>query len=331
MNKYNFLVASERSGSNLIVKMLNSHAHICGPSPKHLLKVLGQELFRYGDLNAPHHWELLVDDVHQIITSDFAQWQSEFSRGALINAVESGDLGGLLDYIYTQELKATAKESIFIKELQPYTYLPFLETYFPGSRYIFLVRDPRDMALSWRDNEAHPGGLSQGAKQWQIDQSQGLRQLAPFLHTDRAMIVKYEDLIGDTVNSLTKICHFLGCSYDPEMIDFYKDDLTRQNADLNPAWKNLKQGVIESNFNKFEKELSPNEIAVVEAYTAKMMASFGYEVLTPPAVLSGVTQQQLQHISNTELQNFPPVQTRHVSMVHDQIQNRLQRTPLKRF
>ena len=60
---FDFLICSERSGSNLITKILDSHPSVCGPFPALLIKNIGWYLFRYGDLQNDSNWRTLLTDV----------------------------------------------------------------------------------------------------------------------------------------------------------------------------------------------------------------------------------------------------------------------------
>ena len=64
---FNFLVSSERSGSNLVTKIMDAHPDICGPSPKHLIRVMGLDHYRYGDLSRAQVWNRLLEDVNLIL------------------------------------------------------------------------------------------------------------------------------------------------------------------------------------------------------------------------------------------------------------------------
>lgn len=44
-----FLMCSERSGSNLITRMMNAHPDICRPAVKHISNVLTRNVFRFFD------------------------------------------------------------------------------------------------------------------------------------------------------------------------------------------------------------------------------------------------------------------------------------------
>ena len=61
--QFDFLLCSERSGSNLITQILDSHSEVSGPFPSHLLLRVGRHVARYGDLRDDASWRALVTDV----------------------------------------------------------------------------------------------------------------------------------------------------------------------------------------------------------------------------------------------------------------------------
>lgn len=319
---FHFLIASERSGSNLITKMMDAHPDVCGPSPLHILRVLGMEYYRYGDLGKASNWNALVEDVFTLVSSDFAKWRTSPTKTEIEAMAEPGDLPGLLRAIFENEARANGKKALFVKELWTHRYISFLDWCFPGAKYVYLVRDPRDMALSWRNNPVHPGGVVAGARQWQHDQSNTVINFRALHDAGRAVLVRYEDLVADSEKSLRKICDLLGLKYSEDMLGFHKNKLTQDNADKNPLWRNLSREVMSDNFNKFKKELTEGEIAAIEVTCWPLLRYFGYAPATNIEKLRGVKQQQINALANQEREKYKPKpQVR----VHDKIQTRLRR------
>jgi hypothetical protein len=60
---FHFLIATERSGSNLITKMLDAHPDVCGPAPLHILRVVAMEFHKYGDLKKKGIWRQFIEDL----------------------------------------------------------------------------------------------------------------------------------------------------------------------------------------------------------------------------------------------------------------------------
>lgn len=323
---FHFLIASERSGSNLITKMMDAHPDVCGPSPLHILRVLGMEYYRYGDLSASSNWKVLVDDVFTLLSSDFAKWRASFTKKEVSEMAEPGDLPGLLRAIFEKEARENGKKALFIKELWTHRYISFLDWCFPGAKYVYLVRDPRDMALSWRNNPVHPGGVVAGARQWLQDQSHTAINFRALYDAGRAVVVRYEDLVADSEKSLRKICNLLEIDYSADMLAFHKNELTQDNADKNPLWKNLSKEVMSDNFNKFKKELTAGEIAAIEVTCWSLLRYFGYKPATSMDKLRQVKQQQINALAQQERQKYPP---KPQARVHDKIQSRLRKQSLR--
>ena len=57
------LMCSERSGSNLITRMMGAHPDVCSPAPSHLIRILAENRCRYGDLQVDSHWDRLLNDA----------------------------------------------------------------------------------------------------------------------------------------------------------------------------------------------------------------------------------------------------------------------------
>ena len=65
--RIDFLICSERSGSNLITRLINAHSQICAPSTTHLFRVLGENIAGYGLLRDDTCWRELVDDAAALL------------------------------------------------------------------------------------------------------------------------------------------------------------------------------------------------------------------------------------------------------------------------
>jgi len=326
--QFNFLIATERSGSNLITKMMDAHPEVCGPAPLHILRVIGLEYFKYGDLTNEENWSAFLKDMVAMSNSEFAKWNKTFGFADLKKMAVTGDVPGLCRAIYEAEAASLGKSALFVKELWTYRYLSFLHWCFPNSNFVYLVRDPRDMALSWRNNPSHPGGVVAGARQWNHDQTQTLPNFSALESAGKATMVRYEDLVADPEGELTKICELIGIDYTPEMLEFHKNKLTQENAEKNPLWRNLNKEVMSDNTAKFVKELTVDEIAVIEAICWRTLQYFGYKPHSDKALLQKVNNQVINRLAQKEREKYPPKGSGGVR-VHDKVQSRLNRTIMR--
>lgn len=300
-----FLMCSERSGSNFIQKLLNGHNNICGPSTKHIINPVARNLFRYGDLTQKQNWDELLIDIHRLISISFSIWKKEFSLDDLHTLAPIGDIESLIRNIFMEEAKANGKQHVFIKENQVYEFLPFLLLNFPESKYVYQTRDPRDMALSWKKNPDHLGGVVKAAKQWQKDQQNTLKNYAELAKKGKAYFVRYEDLISDSDRYTAEIVHFFGLPYDSGIENFHKDELTQKNASMQKAWNNLSKGVIKDNKKKYLKELTEEEIKVIEKICYVEMQYLGYECEFSKDELAMVTVNMIEDLNQKEFETIP--------------------------
>jgi hypothetical protein len=298
-------MCSERSGSNFIQKLLNGHNNICGPSTKHIINPVARNLFRYGDLTQKQNWDALLIDIHRLISISFSIWKKEFSLDDLQALAPIGDIESLIRNIFMEEARANGKQHVFIKENQVYEFLPFLLLNFPESKYVYQTRDPRDMALSWKKNPDHLGGVVKAAKQWQKDQQNTLKNYAELAKKGKAYFVRYEDLISDSDRYTAEIVQFFGLPYDSEIENFHKDELTQKNASMQKAWNNLSQGVIKDNKKKYLKELTEQEIKVIEKICYVEMQYLGYECEFSKDELDMVTVNMIEDLNQKEFETIP--------------------------
>lgn len=296
-----FLMCSERSGSNFISKMINGHNNICGPSTKHIINPVARNLFRYGNLSEGKNWDALLGDIHRLISVDFSIWKKNFSLEELKKLSAPGDIKSLIQNVFLEEALANGKQHVFIKENHVYEFLPFLLTYFPESKFVYQTRDPRDMALSWKKNSDHPGGVVKAARQWKQDQQQSLKNYHLLANQGKAHFVRYEDLTANNKVEIRKILDFLGVPFDQGIFEFHKDEITQKNAGMQKAWNNLSKGVISDNSRKYLKDLTENEIKAIEKICLHEMKHLGYTPEFSDTDLSAISDDWLEEINREEL------------------------------
>ena len=150
--------------------------------------------------------------------------------------------------------------------------LDTLHNLFPdNARYLFIVRDGRDVALSLR--EVPWGGHSTytAARIWR----NMVRTVAEFegrLPAGRLLRIRYEDLLGDPVTTFRKIGEFVG-----------QDDLDTLCTRYEQA---AAENRLQSNFDKWRQGMSARDQQVYEAVAGEELAQLGYARVYPQARLS---------------------------------------------
>jgi hypothetical protein len=90
----------------------------------------------------------------------------------------------------------------------------------PEAHFIHIIRDGRDVALSYRGLWFGPGDDVEAQAHFWVDElSAARRQSAELRHY---LEIKYEDLIAAPESGLRRICDYLELSYHPRMLDYHK-------------------------------------------------------------------------------------------------------------
>jgi len=274
--QFDFLICSERSGSNLITKVMDGHPKVCGPFPSHMMRHIAPNLFRYGDLKDDAHWSNLTEETAEYLQNMFARWETSVTASELRASCAERNFAAVVRYVYEKEAAARGKSRVFVKENHAFEFIAFTLAHFPESRFIWVVRDPRDMALCQRGSIL-PGGVQRAAPVWKNDQGETLKVYGYLSGIGKILLVKFEELVSEAEKTSRRVCEFLDLPYAPEMLEFHKAPNVAKNAAWNTAWADLGGPILTDNFGQYKQELSEVEIRYVEAVCSPEMRFLGYE------------------------------------------------------
>jgi len=293
---FTFLMCSERSGSNFLTRLVDAHPELCGPPPVHLIRTLCDGGLGYADLCDGRVWRALIEDVAALLATQVGAWRTEWSRERLLVEVEERSLGALVRHVYQAEARAHGKRRLFVKENHVWRYLPFILSAFPGATVVYMVRDPRDMALSWKRCRELRGDVLRASRVWSRDQAAGLEVLGQLRLCGRIAFVRYEDLVDRTAEQARRLCEQLGVRYDPEMLLYYTRDDTRAVAAATASWENVARAPMRGNHGKFREHLSTDEVRWVEHVCGEEMEIFGYPLDHPSLEEPGAVRERLESV-----------------------------------
>ncbi|MBU0675593.1 MAG: sulfotransferase [Proteobacteria bacterium] len=269
-----FIIGTERSGSNLLRLILNSHPDITVPHPPHILKYFSPLADCYGDLTDPAQLTRLIQDVRGLIKSHIHPWPKIPSVAEIRAALTSPTLTGVFLAVYETHRLKTGKRRWGCKSTFVIDHLEQVLAERPTARFLMLVRDPRDVAVSSRRSMFSPCHPWLIALLWQRQQNAGLRALTRY--PENFLPVRYEDLLTEPETTVRTICTFLGEEYTPTMLEFYRTGDAKKSSRLSACWRNTDQPIKPSNQGRYRRELTPEEIRLVEKICRPPMEQFGY-------------------------------------------------------
>jgi len=270
------IIGTQRSGSNLLRVMLNQLQGVFAPHPPHILKTFHPLIQYYGDLNQIKNYSALAHDICEFVKRNPVPWLDSQLDPELI-LKHSRDRTLLEAYRKVHEINAIAHNAKFWfnKSMQNVYFTDLFEKENFKPYYIHLIRDGRDVALSFTKTVVGHKHMYHLAKQWREDQEFSNKVSERFA-PDRAIRVKYEDLLHQPQHEIQRICAFIGLEYSNNVLKFYESTDSKITAESGEMWHNLSKPLMRNNYNKYKRELSTTQIDLFEKITGDLLKGYGY-------------------------------------------------------
>ena len=253
--------------------MLTSHSRIAIPPETWFLLPLVETL--------PIDCALTRAQVEQAISimtghyrwSDVGIEAQDFRERA--HRLAASSIGDLARIVYDVHLNATGKQHWGDKTPPYVRIVPQLAAIFPGARFIYLVRDGRDVAKSFQALMTYGPTLHQSTIEWRVA-NRWQRKWAGSQYASAMMRVQYEQFVVDPEVTLRGICQFIGEEFERGMLS-WQDSV----EDLVPArelhvHQKLKRRSNREDIERWKREMTQREILVAEAFMGRDLRRLGY-------------------------------------------------------
>ena len=224
--------------------------------------------------------DAFVDDLRRLPT--LLEWgvDAEDVRRRLRSGMPVGDAIGA---VYESYAAAHGKQRWGDKTPMYMRHLRLLERLFPEAKYVHLIRDGRDAAVSFLQMPdgvvtktwAHPTTAADFACQWRTE-VEAAQALGSRVGAGRYLEMRYEDLVESPDRHLKEITEFASLSYDPGMLGYAGHvDLTgkpHQQSLVKPPTPGLRN---------WRRDLVGKDLQGFEAVAGELLHSLGYELATP--------------------------------------------------
>lgn len=211
-----FVVGRGRSGTTLVRAMLDSHPDLAVPPESHFLVRMARRADRYEDA-AGFEAARFVGDL--VADEGWDRWNLSAEDMEPVLAAQSA--GAAFRTLYARYAEKRGKLRYADKTPDHVMHVRFLSGFFPESRFVHIIRDGRDVALSFRDAAFGPKTLVEAAVYWRRFVEAG-RRAGRRLGPSRYLEIRYEDLIDDPPGILGQITTFLDLTFDDAMLRYYE-------------------------------------------------------------------------------------------------------------
>jgi hypothetical protein len=293
------IIGTQRSGSNLLRVMLDQSHQIASPHPPHLLVTFVPLLHLYGDLDAVSY-KSLISDVVDYVEANPVPWDNvKLNKRGIFENSRVYSLFEINRLVYEQAAIDKSARYWCCKSMANVHYADELEDHNPGLKYIYLYRDGRDVAVSFKKAIVGEKHIYHLAKQWKYDQEACIK-LAGRIGDDRFFALNYEMLITDPEFIIEKLCTFLDIEYLDSMLSFYNSNESKATAAAGEMWQNLQKPIMSDNTGKFHKELTQDELEIFELLNCDVLRQLGYPLFTSLAHTNLISANSVEkyHVMN---------------------------------
>ena len=246
-----FLVGFPRSGTTLLDRILSGHPR---------LQVLEEQDTLLDVLQAAVLDDADLQGFLRLDAAGLAPWRHAYWQRV------------------AEYLPARRADAVFVDKLPLNSvFMPLMQRLFPEAKFIFALRDPRDVVLScfmqgFDLNEAmrHFLSLEETARYYTAvmqvgaDSAQALGQ--------RVHTIRYEDVVADTEGEARKLLEFLGLPWEPAVLEFSAK--TRGKRINTPSYHQVAEPIYtraKERWKKYQSQLAP-VLPVLEPFVKR----FGY-------------------------------------------------------
>lgn len=149
-----------------------------------------------------------------------------------------------------------------------------LAAIFPGAKFIELVRDGRDVALSILTVPFGDATTWHAARRWAHCVRVGAEQRRR--RPDDVLLVRYEDLVAEPEAHVRRICEFLDIDFDPDMLRVEETDPSKIVAHQQAWFSNLWGGINQRAVRRWERQMPTREQREFLAAAGPELEMHGY-------------------------------------------------------
>ena len=288
----NFILSTGRTGSTLLSSILNMHPGI-------LCAV--EEPFAYYLYPKYKNVTTWDDTIIETYCEDFFVFSAGFlefqfgTKNDLITILKKNreilSAVNAIKLTYFAFFPDKNKENITTivdKQLNYQHNLDELSRNYIDSKFIILVRDPRDnvflkQKLFLKNHKKRDVYIL--SKSWDEIYTVTLKK-SQQIGTNRFLFLKYEDLVSDPETELKKTCHFLGINYDPSILNF-REATHALNDKINNfdeqsksyysyALKSLTENINTKKIDIWKKELTTPQSDLIWSICSETAIKYGY-------------------------------------------------------
>jgi len=281
-----FVTGIYRSGTTLISRMLNNHPDLSITYDSvHFMRF---SFNNYNPVQNESNYLKLITEISERIKK---RWDLTLDTDNIVKKIKQckvPDYSIIYDTIMSSLLLQNSNAKHWGEKTNVcWRKIPDFLSMFPDGKTILMIRDPRDVFLSYKKMTTEPGLRYTDSAFACLDSFKIAKKYLNELDDDRFCIIKYEELVANPVPILNRICNFLEIQYDPIMLESEKFKDKSGNAwESNTSFSEKMQGISQNAVSRWKKSISNVELFFIEMILREQIQEFDYELGAIPLTKS---------------------------------------------
>jgi len=253
------IVGSGRCGSRYLSRMLRHSMDIGFRHEPKFVVPMYRQLRRFGDLKKVENLRRLSDAILKYL---HLYVELSFQTEEILERVAEPTYTSVLYAVFQLVAERLGNSRLGYKDPADIVHLPLLAEILPTARFVHIIRDGRDVALSLLKFRWGPTNLYCGARYWAHVVATGRRDGAHL--ADRYFELRFEDLILNTEHTATELGRFVNRNHSADQI---QDLVQRINSTKRSE-----------NVQVWTRELRLSQRHLCEAAAGEVLSSCGYPI-----------------------------------------------------
>ena len=293
-SKFNFIVGIGRSGTTLLMSMLNSHPTIQATPEVNFFNFFynswkNKTSFSESDFSAIAAYVESFDAKRKIsgFSWDMDLFRDKIHKSQQINfRIIYHAFYSCFSYSNSHKIVSHNFDKNPINTLMLQEIIDTL----PDSKFIYLVRDSRANYLSRKEKAKNrPANIYLDPQRWRIYNELAWKVIEK--NKSRFFILKYEDLVTEPEQKIRELAEFFNFDYDPSIFKFHEnvkntsfkkvveDPMKIQQKDF-VKYEKLSKPINTDRLDVWKEKLSENEIQICSEICGEIASKFGYDIKT---------------------------------------------------
>lgn len=254
--------------------MLDAHPDLAVPWESHFIVAMWKvrRLYRTGSGLDAHR---LANDI--AASPMFGQWNvPDEIVWRRIDELERPGFAEVIDAMFMSYADSRGKRRWGDKTPLYVRSIGLLAGLFPTARFVHVIRDGRDVALSYLSVPWGPRDIWRVARKWKQDVSAGRRD-GRALPASRYLEIRYEDVIRDPRGALERICLAADLPFDERMLEYHRDGSQRLGSpEAHVAYHASASKPPTAGLRDWRTQMSHDDLTAFESVAGGLLERLGY-------------------------------------------------------